>query len=274
MISGRPAAISAAALSTRSVASSDDAFRQVDDHLQFGLVVEGQELDRDVLGVDQGERAEGGDADHQEESPGAGPAGEDRGGDQTIAAPQHAAGAMGGRVMVAVTRLAGDLYHQPRGEHDGNEEGKDHGRRGVGRNGAHIGAHQAGDEQHGQQRGDHRQGRHDGRIADLGDRIDGGLEARAVVVHGPVAGNVLDHHDGIVDQDADGKDQGKQADAVDGVAHDPGGKQRQQDGGGDDDGHHQRLAQPMETATRTTIETVARARWNSSSLALSLADSP
>src|SRR5581483_169293 len=49
------------------------------------------------------------------------------------------------------------------------------------------------------------------------------------------AGDVLHHDDGIVDEDADREDQGEQADAVDGVAHQVGGKQRQQDGGGDDD---------------------------------------
>ena len=42
-------------------------------------------------------------------------------------------------------------------------------------------------------------------------------------------GDVLDHHDGVVDQDADREDQREQADAVDRVAHQPGGEQRQQD---------------------------------------------
>ena len=66
--------------------------------------------------------------------------------------------------------------------------------------------------------------------------------ARAAVAHRPMAGDVLHHHDGVVDQDADGEDQREQADAVDRVAHDPRGEQRQQDGGGNDHQRHHRLA--------------------------------
>ena len=50
-------------------------------------------------------------------------------------------------------------------------------------------------------------------------------------------GDVLDDDDGVVDQDADREDQCEQADAVDGVAHQPGGKQRQQDRHRNDDRH-------------------------------------
>ena len=46
-----------------------------------------------------------------------------------------------------------------------------------------------------------------------------------------MADDVLNHHDGVVDQDADGEDKGEQADPVDGVAHQPGGEEGQQDGG-------------------------------------------
>ena len=66
--------------------------------------------------------------------------------------------------------------------------------------------------------------------------------AAAAVVHAPVAGDVLDHHDGVIDQDADGEDQREQRDPVQRVAHDPGGKERQQDGHRDHDGHHDRFA--------------------------------
>ena len=71
-----------------------------------------------------------------------------------------------------------------------------------------------GHEQHRQQRRHDRQRRDDGRIADLGHRLDRGLHARAAVPHRPVPGDVLDHHDGVVDQDADREDQREQADAV------------------------------------------------------------
>ena len=47
---------SATACSTRSVSSTDEPFRQVDHHLQLGLVVERQQLHRDALGVEQRQR--------------------------------------------------------------------------------------------------------------------------------------------------------------------------------------------------------------------------
>ena len=97
---------------------------------------------------------------------------------------------------------------------------------------------------------------------------------RAAIAHCPVARDVLDHHDRVVDQDADGEDQREQADAVERVAHQPRRKEREQDGGRDHHAPRPASRQPMAAATRTTIETVARPRWNSSSLAFSLAVSP
>ena len=60
--------------------------------------------------------------------------------------------------------------------------------------------------------------------------------------HAPVAGDVLDHHDGVVDQDADGEDQREERDPVQRVAHQPGGEERQQDRHRDDDRDHEGLA--------------------------------
>ena len=45
------------------------ALGEVDDHLEVGLVVEGQQLDRDGLGIEQAERADGEDDDDGEEEP-------------------------------------------------------------------------------------------------------------------------------------------------------------------------------------------------------------
>ena len=143
---------------------------------------------------------------------------------------------------VAPSPLPAEPQHQPRRQDHGDEEGEEHRRRGVRRDRAHVGAHQARDEEHRQERRDDGQRRHDGRIADLGDRLDRRLRARAAVVHRPVAGDVLDHDDGVVDQDADREDQREQADAVERVAHDARGKEREQDRGRDDDGDHERLA--------------------------------
>ena len=57
-----------------------------------------------------------------------------------------------------------------------------------------------------------------------------------------MAGDVLDHDDSVIDQDADREDQREQADAIDRVAHQFGGEQRQQDRGRDHHQRHQRLA--------------------------------
>ena len=137
---------------------------------------------------------------------------------------------------------AGELQHQPGRDHHRDEEGEDHRGGGVGRDRAHVGAHHARDEEHRQQRGDHGERGDDGRVADLGHRLDRRLPAVAAVVHRPVAGDVLDHDDGVVDQDADREDQREQADAVERVAHEPRGEEREQDRGRDDDRHHERLA--------------------------------
>lgn len=132
--------------------------------------------------------------------------------------------------------LSREPDHQPGRDHHGDEEGEDHRRRGVDRDRRHIGAHQPRNEQHGQQGRHHGQGRHDGGVADLRHRLDSRLRSAAAVAHPPVTGDVLDHDDGVVDQDADGEDQGEQADAIDRIAHDIGGEEGQQDGGGNDHG--------------------------------------
>jgi len=70
-----------------------------------------------------------------------------------------------------------------------------------------AGTHQPRDEQHRQQRCHHSQRGDHGRIADFRHRLDHGLLTRAAVVERPMAGDVLDHHNGVVDQNADGEDE-------------------------------------------------------------------
>ena len=90
----------------------------------------------------------------------------------------------------------------------------------------------------------------------------------------PMAHDVFDHDDRIVDQDADREDQREQADAIDRVAHHPGGEEGQKDCGRNDDSVTTPSRQPIAIAIRTTMEIVASARWNSSSFAFSFAVSP
>ena len=97
-------------------------------------------------------------------------------------------------------------------------------------------------EHHRQQRGDDGERRHDRRIADLRHRFDRGVGQAAAVAHRPVAGDVLDHDDRVVDEDADREDEREQADAIDRVAHQPGGEEREQDRRRDDDEHDEPFA--------------------------------
>ena len=132
---------------------------------------------------------------------------------------------------------------RPGGDDEGHQQREDHGGRGAHRDGAHVGAHEAADEGHGQDGGDDRQGGQDGRVADFVHRLDGHREAGAVVVLGQaeVADDVLHHHDGVVDQDADGEDEGEEGDAVEGVAVEVEDEQGQGQGDRDGQGHHPRL---------------------------------
>ena len=130
---------------------------------------------------------------------------------------------------------------QPGREDEGDRQRDQHAGGSVDRDGAHVGAHQAGDEGHGQQGCDHGERRQDGRTADFVHRRGNRLgEILAAELH--VAVDVLDHHDCVIHQDADGEDQREQRHAVEREAPGPGCKQR--DGEGDDDGgaDHERLA--------------------------------
>ena len=219
-------------------------FGQVDHDGQFGLVVEGQKLDGHVLRVKRAQRSERQHHSHQQEHPGPRLGFQQRSGDSGEERPKAPAGmatigvVMGMRAHVCLAR---NLDHQPGCDDHRHEEGKDHRRRGIRRDRRHVRAHQARDEQHWQQRRNNSQRGDNGRIADLCHCIHGRLGAGTTVLHPPVPGDVFDDHDGVIDQNPDGKDQREQRHAVECVAHDPGGKERQQNGHRDHDGHHDRL---------------------------------
>ncbi len=219
------------------------ALRQVEHDRQLRLVVEREQLHGHLLQVEQRTHRDGGEADREQEYPGVAPRAQDRRRDPAVDAPERALLVRGCRAARQM-RPRREPQHQPGRDYDRDEKREQHGGGGVGRDRRHVGPHQARDEQHRQERGHHRQGRHDGRVADLGDRLDRGLQAWPAVRHRPVAGDVLHHDDGVVDQNADREDEREQADPVDGVAHQVGGEQREQDRGRN---HHQgdhRLAPP------------------------------
>ena len=220
------------------------AARQIDENLNLRLVVERQELDCHVLGDE--ERACGqrrcADADEKDFRPH--PALEQRRRDADIE-PAHRANVSPMRFRVPPHRFEPpprNAQQEPRRHRHRHEEREQHRHRGVRRNRAHVRAHQAADEHHRQQRRNNREGSDDGRIADLGDGLDGGVDKPAFAARRPTPDDILDDDDRVVDEDADREDEREQADAIDRVAHHPGRKERQKDGGRDDDQHDRALA--------------------------------
>jgi hypothetical protein len=102
------------------------------------------------------------------------------------------------------------LERQPGRDGEGDGQRQRHAQAGVDRDRAHVRPHQAADEGHGQQRRDHRQRGQDGGAADLVHRQRDDLAQRLARVELLVAVDVLHHHDGVVDQDADREDQREQ----------------------------------------------------------------
>ncbi len=199
--------------------------RQVDHDLQFRLVVERQQFHRHVLGDEQDADANGCEGDRQQEKRCPASAGQQRTRHLEIKPAQRADLVMQVQPALAPRQPAApDAAEQPRRDDDRDEKREQHRDRGVRRDRAHIGPHQPADEHHRQQRDDDRQGRDDRRVADLGDRVDGGRDRVRSAAHVPVPDDVFDDDDRVVDQDADRKDQREQADPVDRVAHQPGGE--------------------------------------------------
>ncbi len=136
-------------------------------------------------------------------------------------------------------RLAHRFFAQPDarrpGHHGiGQDERSDHGHRYVDRNGPHEGPHHAADKGHRHEGQNHRQRGHIGGIADLVGR----LNHRSIeVLDRPamqVAVDVLDHHNGAIDQQTQRENEREQGDAVDALADDQidreHGEQRQRHG--------------------------------------------
>ena len=150
------------------------------------------------------------------------------------------------RAAAAPWRSAAEPQHQPGRDDDGDEEGEEHRGRGIGRDRRHVGPHQPGDEQHRQQRGDDRQRGDDGGVADLGHRLDRGLQAvrpspmaqcRAMFSITTMASSTRMPIEKI---------SANRLTRLMRVAHQPGGEEREQDRHRDDDERRPRASrQPM-----------------------------
>ncbi len=118
------------------------------------------------------------------------------------------------------------LERQPGRDDEGDGEGNQHADAGIDRDRAHVRPHQAGDERHRQQRRNHGQGGENGRAADFVHRLGDHLGERLAGFQFAAAVDILDHHDGVVDQDADGENQREQRHPIEGEAPRPGSEQR------------------------------------------------
>uniref|UniRef100_A0A0N4ZJK6 PE-PGRS family protein n=1 Tax=Parastrongyloides trichosuri TaxID=131310 RepID=A0A0N4ZJK6_PARTI len=128
--------------------------------------------------------------------------------------------------MVGVLEHIGRHQRRQQTRHHQREEDADAGGQ---RKGLEELADDAGHEAHGREHGDDGAGRGHDRQADLVGGLEGGVIGRLAVAH--VADDVLDLHDGVVDQDADRQRQGQQRHHVQRLVHRP------QDGEGRDQRH-------------------------------------
>jgi len=105
---------------------------------------------------------------------------------------------------------------RPRGDQKGHGHGEQHGHRGADGHGPHVGAHEAADRGHGRDGGDDREGGENERRAHLAHGLDD--DPRQGFALGPgqgeMAHDVFHVHDGVVDEDADAKNQREQRHAV------------------------------------------------------------
>ena len=114
---------------------------------------------------------------------------------------------------------------EPGRHHKRNGQRQQHTHTGVDRNRAHIRAHQTGYKGHGQQGGDDRECGQNGRASDFIDGPRNNVFQCFIRVEILMAMYVLDHHDGVIHQNADGENQCEQRYPVEGKAPGPGGKQ-------------------------------------------------
>ena len=137
-----------------------------------------------------------------------------------------------------------EAHRRPRRHDKGDDEREDHRRRRADRNRPHVRAHQAADEGHGQNGRHHGERGQDGGVAHFvhGAKGDGGEPVRLARAQLRMSHDVLHHHDRIVDEDADGEDQGEERDAVERVAVEKEHEQRERQRDRNRDQDHRRLA--------------------------------
>ena len=191
-------------------------FRHVQHDVEFVLIVEGEHLHGDELERHQSRRArEQGEGGGEIESADA-PVLQQMPHRLAIDPVQRAFGAA--RDGLFGLPPIKDVREGPGRDDERDGDGEEHREGGADRDGPHVRAHQSSDESHRQYRRDHRPSRQERRITHLIHRIHGERPEGAAVRHRVMAVDVLDHDDGVVDEDADREDEGEERDAVEGVA--------------------------------------------------------
>ncbi len=225
------------------------AFGKIEHHLKLALVVERQHLHLHRLHEHEPHREE----QHREhaavEHAPRGATIHERHHDARIE-PAHARFLLG---FVRWVVRRGYRMHvpleQPVGEVGRDDEGhrqrRHHRDRRAHRDGAHVRAHHAGDECHRQYRGDDGEGGEDRGISHLVDGIHR-RHLRRPVAHLEVAIDVLHHDDRVVHQNADGKDECEERDAIERVAERVVHEQRERERDRHRYQHHRRLAPSQE----------------------------
>ncbi len=215
-------------------------FGEIEHQLELVLVVEGEHLHRHQI---EGRHRHGAEKQHQHaphQQPGP-PSRRQKGEEQ---APVNPVGAglfeYELLLFLAVLPFQHVVAH-PRRDGEGDEQGHDHGQRQVDRHRPHVRPHHPGNEEHRQKGEDDRQGRQDHRWPHLVDGGEDGVPGR-LLLHLEMAEDVLHIDDGVVDQQAQGEDQGEEGDAVDGVAEPVVDQQGQGIDDGDGDRDDQGLA--------------------------------
>ena len=218
--------------------------RQVDHHVEFRLVVEGQHLHRHRLGVEHRAGEQEGHDDAGQQHPSERSTADERRDNRPVDVADDLLGALFAR-LGAFQRFQtrAKLVGAPRGENEGGEQGEAHSDRAEHGDGPHVGSHHAADKPHRQKSGKHGQRGDDGWITNLAHGVHRHLDAGASVQQ-PASEDVLGHHGGVIDEDADGEHQGEQAHPIDGVVERPGRPDGDQDHEWDDDDDHRSRTPP------------------------------
>ena len=214
--------------------------RHIHHHIEFRLVIQRQHFHRDSLeGVEQGHQGE-----KHHDNP------QQQGITFTLVLNQRQDNATEQTLQtcslfVLLLRIRMQLFQtgleqvgQPRCESKRGKQGNDHGNRTQDRDRHHVRPHHATDKPHGQQSSNNRGGCQNGRVAHLTYCINGNFQA-LLTSQQPTPVYIFHHHDGIIDQNANRENQGKQAHPVNGHPQCPRHKHR---GGNDrrnNNQHHQ-----------------------------------